>query len=66
MNASEQVLIEKIKRLPPQRFMEVEEFIDFLYTHEDDRHLTQSAAKTGEVSFAPVWSNDEDAVYDRI
>ena len=30
MTAAEQVLIEKIKQLPPQRMAEVEDFIDFL------------------------------------
>jgi hypothetical protein len=63
---SEQVLIEKIKQLPPQRVAEVEDFVDFLRAREDDRHLTHAAAKAGEPSFAAVWDNDEDAAYDRI
>ena len=35
MSAAEQVLIEKIKQLPPQRLAEVEDFVDFLRTRED-------------------------------
>ncbi len=63
---SEQVLIEKIKQLPPQRVAEVEDFVDFLRAREDDRHLAHAAAKTSEPSFAAVWDNDEDTAYDRI
>lgn len=66
MSATEQVLIEKIRQLPPRRLAEVEDFIDFLRLREDEQRLTQAAAKTGEASFAAVWDNDEDAVYDRM
>lgn len=66
MSATEQVLIEKIKQLPPQRLAEVEDFVDFLRTREDEQRLTQAAAKTSEPSFAAVWNNDEDAAYDRL
>ena len=30
MTAAEQMLIDKIKQLPPQRMAEVEDFVDFL------------------------------------
>lgn len=66
MNATEQGLIEKIKQLPPQRLAEVEDFVDFLRTREDEQRLTQAAAKVAEASFARVWNNDEDAAYDRM
>ena len=66
MSATEQVLIEKIRQLPPRRLAEVEDFIDFLKLREDEQRLTQAAAKAGEASFAAVWDNDEDAVYDRM
>ncbi|OOO02665.1 MAG: hypothetical protein USCGTAYLOR_01117 [Chromatiales bacterium USCg_Taylor] len=45
MSATEQVLIEKIRQLPPQRLAEVEDFVDFLGTRDDDQRLTQAAAK---------------------
>jgi len=64
--ASEQVLIEKIKQLPPQRLAEVEDFVDFLRAREDDQRLVHAAARASEASFAAVWSNDEDAAYDRL
>ncbi|GMU48967.1 MAG: DUF2281 domain-containing protein [Burkholderiales bacterium] len=66
MSATEQVLIEKIRQLPPQRLAEVEDFVDFLRTREDELRLTQAAARASEASFAAVWENDEDAVYDRL
>ncbi|MCC7312309.1 MAG: DUF2281 domain-containing protein [Sulfuritalea sp.] len=66
MSTSEQVLIEKIKQLPPQRLAEVEDFVDFLHTREDDQRLTQVATRASEASFAAVWNNDEDAAYDRL
>lgn len=66
MSASEQVLIEKVRQLPPQRLAEVEDFVDFLRTREDEQRLTPIAARASEASFAAVWDNDEDAVYDRL
>lgn len=66
MSVAEQVLLDKIRQLPPQRLAEVEDFVDFLRTREDDQRLTQAAAKAGEASFAVVWNNDEDAAYDRM
>jgi len=66
MTATEQVLIEKIKQLAPQRMAEVEDFVDFLRTRDDEQRLTHAAAKVSEASFAAVWDNDEDAAYDRM
>ena len=66
MSATEQVLIEKIRQLPPQRLAEVEDFVDFLRTREDEQRITKAAARASEASFAAVWDNDEDAVYDRM
>lgn len=66
MSSSEQGLIEKIKQLPPQRLAEVEDFVNFLRTRENDQRLTQAAAKIAEASFAAVWNNDEDSAYDRM
>jgi len=66
MNATEQGLIEKLRQLPPQRWAEVENFVDFLRMREEAQHLSQAAAKASEPSFAAVWDNDEDAFYDRL
>ncbi len=66
MTAAEQMLIDKIKQLPPQRMAEVEGFVDFLRAREDEQRLTLSAAMASEASFAQDWDNDEDAAYDRM
>jgi ABC-type glycerol-3-phosphate transport system substrate-binding protein len=59
-------LIEKLKDLPPQRRAEVEDFVDFLRSRENDRHLVTAAAKTAQPASAEVWDNDDDAEYDRL
>jgi len=66
MNTPDQALFEKIKQLPPQRLAEVEDFVDFLRTRDDEQRLTHAAAKASEGSFAQVWGNDDDAAYDRM
>jgi len=66
MNPPDQVLFDKINQLPPQRMAEVEDFVDFLCARENEQHLSHSAAKASEASFAAVWDNAEDAAYDRM
>lgn len=66
MNTAEHLLIEKILQLPPTRLAEVTDFVDFLRSREKDRVLTLTAAETSIPSFAAVWDNDADAVYDKL
>ena len=72
MTQSQQVWIEKIATLPPQRLAEVEDFVDFLRAREAgketerDSRLAAQAARASEPAFARVWDNDEDAAYDRL
>jgi hypothetical protein len=66
MNAPYEVLLEKIRQLPARRMAEVEDFIDFLRSREDEQNLTRAAAEASEASFGEVWNNDEDAAYDRM
>ena len=63
---SDQTLIEKIRSLPPEKVAEVEEFVDFLRTSNDERRLTRAAAKLSQDAFAEVWDNPDDAEYDRL
>lgn len=65
MNAPDHVLLDKIKKLPPQRLAELEDFVDFLREREAGLRLTQAATKVSEGSFSQVWDNDEDAAYDQ-
>jgi len=66
MSTSEQQLVEKLKTLPPQRLAEVEDFVDFLRSREDERRLTDAAAKASEPAFKAIWDNPDDAEYDRL
>lgn len=59
------VLVEKIEQLPPQKIVEVEDFVDFLMQREEQK-IVQSAMKLSEKSFAQVWNNQEDSVYDEL
>ncbi len=59
-----QALIEKIEALPPDRLSEVEDFVDFLHMRDQERGLTRAAAATSAASFAAIWENSEDDVYD--
>ncbi len=63
---SDQTLIEKIQSLPPERVEEVEDFVDFLKTREQDRALVQAATRLSENAFRKVWDNPDDAEYDRL
>ena len=62
----EQTLIEKIRRLPPEKITEVEDFVDFLAQRAGDRNLIQAAAKLSEEAFQKVWDNPDDADHDRL
>ena len=59
-------LLAKLNSLPPQRLAEVEDFIDFLRSRDDDRRIRQSASAASQVSFAKAWDNDDDAEYDHL
>ena len=63
---NEQLIIEKLRALPPERIAEVEDFVDFLQTRTEAQQLTRTAAKLAESSFSKVWDNEDDAVYDRL
>lgn len=62
----EQALIEKLKRLPPERIAEVEDFVDFLHSRDEALGLTRAATKASEPSFEAVWDNEDDAAYDQL
>ena len=59
-------LIDKLEALSPERINEVEDFIDFIKQRDQDRQLTQAARQIAEQSFANVWDNPDDAVYDQL
>ena len=68
-----QVLIQKIQSLPPERVIEVDDFVEFLrlrvqqdQAQAQDRALTRMTAQASEASFARVWDNAEDEAYDAL
>ena len=61
----QQVLIEKIRKLPPEKQAEVEDFVDFLNLRDEDRRLTRAAARLSEEAFRQVWDNEADSAYDQ-
>ncbi len=66
MSIDDEALIEKLRSLPPQRRAEVEDFVDFLRSREDEKRLTRAAAQVSEPAFKDVWNNPDDAEYDRL
>ena len=63
---SEEELLAKIRRLPPERVAEVEDFVDFLRQRDVERGLTAVMPQLSETAFGRVWENPEDADYDRL
>jgi len=61
-----QALIEKLNALPIDRLHEVEDFVDFLRSRDQDRALFRVASAASEPAFAAVWNNPEDDVYDTL
>jgi hypothetical protein len=59
-------LIEKLRILPPEKLIEVEDFVDFLQQREEDRRLIRSVTKLSEAAFQKVWDNPDDAEYDQL
>ena len=66
MSVDDQLLLEKLRALPPMRRAEVEDFVDFLTHREEEQRLTHSAAHASEPTFKAIWDNPEDAEYDRL
>ena len=61
-----QALIEKLNTLPADRLHEVEDFVDFLRSRDQDRALFRAASAASEPAFAAVWNNPEDDAYDAL
>ncbi len=66
LSHDEETLIEKIRRLPSDKAVEVEDFVDFLRRRDQNRTLTTAATRLSEPAFQRVWDNPEDAVYDQL
>ncbi|MEH1901185.1 MAG: toxin-antitoxin system, antitoxin component, Xre family protein [Nostoc sp.] len=63
---SEQRLLEKIQKLPPEQVLLVEDLIDSLVQQNTDHSLTFGAAKISETVLLKIWDNPDDAEYDKL
>ena len=63
---SEQRLLKKIRQLPPEKVLLVEDFIDSLDQQSTDHSLTFGAAKLSEPVLLKIWDNPDDAEYDKL
>jgi hypothetical protein len=63
-NAEE--LLDKIRRLSPERVAEVEDFVDFLKQRDEESRLTTAATKLSENAFAAVWDSVDNTDYDQL
>ena len=66
MSTNPQSLIEKLKSLPPERLVEIEDFVDFIAAREQERAVVHAAAAASAPTFAKVWENTDDDVYDAL
>jgi hypothetical protein len=68
--AVSEALIRKIGSLPAARIAEVEEFVDFIGQREVEGTgyvaLRTAAMAASAPSFAAIWNNPEDDVYDAL
>lgn len=62
----DEVVLEKMRSLPPDKVAEILDFVDFLIMREEESKLSRAAAKLSESSFDKVWNNPEDSVYDNL
>jgi hypothetical protein len=66
MPPDSKTLIAKIAALPAERIAEIEDFVDFIRLREQERALTRASAAASAPTFAAIWSNPEDDVYDAL
>ncbi len=64
---SEQGILEKIRKLPYDKIVELENFIDLLYQRPNSSQaLVTTSTILSEASFTKIWDNPEDAAYDNL
>lgn len=62
----EEVIIEKLRALPPAQVAEVEDFLDFLHSRSETDALTGVRQQSLRKAASAVWDNENDADYDRL
>src|SRR5260221_2960907 len=63
MPANTKALMEKIQALPVDRIAEVEDFVDFIASREQDRSLVKAATAASVAAFPTVSNNPQNDGY---
>lgn len=67
MSESEvQELLGKIISLPPEKVVEVRDFVDFLCHRSAERALVAASMKLSEKRLTEIWENPDDGEYDKL
>jgi hypothetical protein len=66
MGAKAEGLLAKIQALPEDRIAEIEDFVDFIREREQGLKITRAAGAASVPSFAAIWDNPEDDIYDAL
>lgn len=66
MQVQVQHILQKLEHLSPERQAEVEDFIEFLHQRDHEQQERKDFALASNASFAKVWDNDDDAIYDTL
>lgn len=66
LEMSEPAVLEKLRHLPVDKRAEVVDFIDFLLVRSQDDGVRLAMAQLNSATFAKVWDNAEDDVYDQL
>ncbi len=62
----EKLILTKIRMLPPEKFAEIIDFVDFVSQKNQEQQRLQAAAKMAEDAFKKVWNNVENDVYGQL
>ncbi len=64
--ADASTLLDQIQSLPPERIAEIEDFVAFIVSREQERSLTRAASHASVAVFEKIWDNPEDDAYDAL
>jgi len=66
MQAQIQHIVERLEHLSLERQAEIGDFKEPLHQRDQEQHLRKYFAQATNATFAKVWNNDGDAVYNEL
>jgi hypothetical protein len=66
MQSQVRKIIIKLQHLKPERLAEVNDFIDFLQSREQEQQLRRDFSQVSNKAFHKVRDNEDDAIYDSL